>query len=177
MQPSLNGFAFLSFVSLLLFQFPFSCPSFLLMVLLPTSRLLRHSPTHFIATSLFCISHRLSVGSSWQRSVGLFLGVSLPILSSLHSALLQMFYDHSFLWRKSCFTAPSGRAMCSSAAFQHGWKTKHITSEIKRRAKELMQSRSRPTPISFEWTCCSYPLEKSSLKLFSIAYIVWARSG
>lgn len=47
MQPSLSDFAFLSFVLLLLFQFSFSCPSFLLMVLFPTSMFLRNSPTHF----------------------------------------------------------------------------------------------------------------------------------
>lgn len=76
-----------------LFHFYFSSSLFFLALLPPvTPRFLRHSPTLtsvLIAASLFCISqYRLSVSSSWQRSTGLFLGVSLPILSSLHYALL-----------------------------------------------------------------------------------------
>lgn len=70
-----------------------------------------------IASSLFCISHRLSASSSWQRSTGLFLEVSLPIFLPSFCTVVNA-HSMILLFSKSPFIAPShtGRVMCPAAA-------------------------------------------------------------
>lgn len=154
-----------------LFHFSFSCPSFLLLGFsgtLPLTSL--HTAASLFIDYVSLPPDKDLLGCSWECHCPNLP----PFILHCHEC---PFCDHSFLWSKSSFTAPS-HTLAGLCALQ---QLCCFSAWLKNKAYNLrdQEESNRATAIKkhtytyFLWMDLLFlPLEKSSLQLFAIAYIM-----